>query len=152
MAAASPAITRATQMHIAPRGQARPADRRYLERHLLILTGQPRHQRAVGLDRFAGRADEIRVPGTSARRTAGQARDRAGRHGCGNRVRRLGGSEMSGKVVVNRSMSLDGFIAGPGDAMDWIFDFVTPDAAWMTEIAAQTGAMLVGRRTEEVGS
>jgi len=27
---------------------------------------------------------------------------------------------MSGKVVVNRSMSLDGFIAGPGDAMDWI--------------------------------
>jgi NADPH-dependent FMN reductase len=31
---------------------------------------------------------------------------------------------MSGKVVVNRSMSLDGFIAGPGDAMDWVFDFV----------------------------
>jgi len=32
---------------------------------------------------------------------------------------------MSGKVVVNRSMSLDGFIAGPGDAMDWIFDFAS---------------------------
>src|SRR5262245_50367430 len=59
---------------------------------------------------------------------------------------------MSGKVVVNRSMSLDGFIAGPGDAMDWIFDFVAPDAAWLTEIAAATGAMLVGRRTVEVGS
>lgn len=58
---------------------------------------------------------------------------------------------MSGKVVVNRSMSLDGFIAGPGDAMDWIFDFVTPDAAWLKEIAAATGAMLVGRRTDEVG-
>ena len=58
---------------------------------------------------------------------------------------------MSGKVVVNRSMSLDGFIAGPGDAMDWIFDFVTPDAAWLAEIAAATGAMLVGRRTDEVG-
>ena len=28
----------------------------------------------------------------------------------------------SGKVVVNRSMSLDGFIAGPGHAMDWVFD------------------------------
>ena len=27
----------------------------------------------------------------------------------------LGGREVSGKVVVNRSMSLDGFIAGPGD-------------------------------------
>ena len=58
---------------------------------------------------------------------------------------------MSGKVVVNRSMSVDGFIAGPGDAMDWIFDFVTPDAAWLAEIAAATGAMLVGRRTDEVG-
>jgi len=59
---------------------------------------------------------------------------------------------VSGKVVVNRSMSLDGFIAGPGDAMDWIFDFVAPDAAWLTEIAAATGAYLVGRRTDEVGS
>jgi len=59
---------------------------------------------------------------------------------------------MSGKVVVNRSMSLDGFIAGPGDAMDWIFDFVAPDAAWLMEIAAATGAMLIGRRTDEVGN
>ncbi len=58
----------------------------------------------------------------------------------------------TGKVVVNRSMSLDGFIAGPGDAMDWIFDFVAPGAAWLTEIAAATGAMLIGRRTDEVGS
>jgi dihydrofolate reductase len=56
----------------------------------------------------------------------------------------------TGKVVVNRSMSLDGFIAGPGDAMDWIFDFVAPDE--FPEIAAATGAMLVGRRTVEVGS
>jgi dihydrofolate reductase len=48
-------------------------------------------------------------------------------------------------------MSLDGFIAGPGDAMDWIFDFIEPGAAWMAEIAAATGAMLVGRRTDEVG-
>jgi dihydrofolate reductase len=58
----------------------------------------------------------------------------------------------TGKVVVNRSMSLDGFIAGPGDAMDWIFEFITPDAPWLAEIAAATGAMLVGRRTDEVGS
>jgi dihydrofolate reductase len=55
----------------------------------------------------------------------------------------------NGKVVVNRSMSLDGFIAGPGDAMDWIFDFVAPDE--FPEIAAATGAMLVGRRTWDVG-
>jgi dihydrofolate reductase len=55
-----------------------------------------------------------------------------------------------GKVVVNRSMSLDGFIAGPGHAMDWIFDFMAPDA--FPEIAAATGAMLVGRRTYDVGA
>jgi dihydrofolate reductase len=54
------------------------------------------------------------------------------------------------KVVVNRSMSLDGFIAGPGDAMDWIFDFVAADA--FPEVAAATGAMLVGRRTYDVGN
>ena len=55
----------------------------------------------------------------------------------------------NGKVVVNRSMSLDGFIAGPGDAMNWIFDFAAPDE--FPEIAAATGAMLVGRRTWDVG-
>ena len=54
----------------------------------------------------------------------------------------------SGKVVVNRSMSLDGFIAGPGDAMSWVFEFMAPDA--FPEIAAATGAMLIGRRTYEV--
>src|SRR5262249_29531729 len=54
------------------------------------------------------------------------------------------------KVVVTRSMSLDGFIAGPGRAMDWVFDFVAPDE--FPEIAAATGAMLNGRRTYEVGN
>lgn len=61
---------------------------------------------------------------------------------------------MSGKVVVNRCMSLDGFIAAPGDSMDWgggraVADFVAPDD--LAEIASATGAMLVGRRTWEVG-
>jgi dihydrofolate reductase len=56
----------------------------------------------------------------------------------------------NGKVVVNRAMSLDGFIAGPGDAMDWIFDFLTPEMS--AEVAAATGAMLVGRRTYDVGN
>ena len=55
----------------------------------------------------------------------------------------------NGKVVVNRSMSLDGFIAGSGHAMDWVFDFVAPDE--FPDIAAATGAMLIGRRTYEVG-
>jgi dihydrofolate reductase len=33
--------------------------------------------------------------------------------------------------------------------MDWVFDFVAPDE--FPEVAAATGAMLVGRRTYEVG-
>ena len=62
---------------------------------------------------------------------------------------------MSGKVVVNRCMSLDGFIAGPDDSMDWgggraLADFVAPED--LAEVAAATGAMLVGRRTWEVGA
>ncbi|HXU22565.1 MAG TPA: dihydrofolate reductase family protein [Tepidiformaceae bacterium] len=57
-----------------------------------------------------------------------------------------------GKVVVNRAMSLDGFIAGPGDSMDWIFDFMPPNAPWVAEAAAATGAMVVGRRTDDVGN
>ena len=61
---------------------------------------------------------------------------------------------MSGKVVVNRCMSLDGFIAGPGDSMDWgdgraLADFVAPED--FAQVAAATGAMLVGRRTWDVG-
>jgi dihydrofolate reductase len=52
-------------------------------------------------------------------------------------------------------MSLDGFIAGPGHAMDWgggraLADFVDPED--FARIAAATGAMLVGRRTWEVGA
>jgi dihydrofolate reductase len=59
-----------------------------------------------------------------------------------------------GKVVVNRSMSLDGFIAGPNHTMDWgagrpLADFVAPED--FREVAAATGAMLIGRRTHEVG-
>ena len=66
------------------------------------------------------------------------------------RNRMSGASTPTGKVVVNRAMSLDGFIAGPGHAMDWIFDFVAPDE--FPEIAAATGAMLIGRRTYEVAN
>src|SRR5215212_10927256 len=54
-----------------------------------------------------------------------------------------------GKVVVNRAMSLYGFIAGPGDEMDWISDLVPEND--VAEVAAATGAMLVGRRTSDVG-
>jgi dihydrofolate reductase len=61
----------------------------------------------------------------------------------------------NGKVVVNRAMSLDGFIAAPGHRMDWgggrpLANFVAPND--FAEIAAATGAMLIGRRTWDVGS
>ncbi len=60
----------------------------------------------------------------------------------------------AGKVVVNRAMSLDGFIAAPGHLMDWgagrqLAEFVDPDD--FAQVAAATGAMLVGRRTSDVG-
>ena len=53
-----------------------------------------------------------------------------------------------GKVVVNRAMSLDGFIAGPDDAMDWILEYQKKFS--FPEVVAATGAMLVGRGTYEV--
>jgi len=61
----------------------------------------------------------------------------------------------SSKVVVNRCMSLDGFIAAAGHVMDWgagrqLVDFVGADE--FREIAAATGAMLIGRRTADVGA
>ncbi|WP_157249571.1 dihydrofolate reductase family protein [Nonomuraea typhae] len=56
---------------------------------------------------------------------------------------------ITGKVVVNRVMSLDGFIAGPDHAMDWIFEHMTADT--VPEVMAATGAMLIGRGTYEVG-
>lgn len=60
-----------------------------------------------------------------------------------------GAGAWDGKVVVNRAMSLDGFIAGPGHATDWIFEHVSP--ADFPDIIQATGAMLAGRRTYEVG-
>jgi dihydrofolate reductase len=60
-------------------------------------------------------------------------------------------STRKGKVVVNRSVSIDGFIAGPGDAMEWIFESLPPDGDDVAAIASETGAMLVGRRTYDVG-
>jgi hypothetical protein len=46
-----------------------------------------------------------------------------------------------GKVVVNRAMSLDGFIAGPDDTMDWVFEYLKKDP--FPEVIHATGAMLV---------
>jgi dihydrofolate reductase len=51
------------------------------------------------------------------------------------------------KVLYGASMSLDGFIAGPGGDMSWLTDFVgrpNPTAAALVE---KVGALLVGNRT-----
>jgi len=45
-------------------------------------------------------------------------------------------------------MSLDGFIAGPDNAMDWVMEYFTEDR--FPEVMQATGAMLVGRGTHEV--
>jgi dihydrofolate reductase len=69
-----------------------------------------------------------------------------------------------GKVVINMSMSLDGFITEPNEAVgnplgddpgrlhDWMFDAKTEtDAAILDEIYASTGAVLIGKRMFDVG-
>lgn len=57
---------------------------------------------------------------------------------------------MVGRVLVHATMSLDGFIAGPDDAVDWVFEYVEPSAA-DDEVIKMTGAMLGGRRSYDVG-
>lgn len=47
-------------------------------------------------------------------------------------------------------MSLDGFVAGPDDGMDWVFGVDGGDGAIAAEVVAATGALLVGRRTQDV--
>ena len=56
------------------------------------------------------------------------------------------------KVLAQTTMSLDGFIAGPTDEMDWVFDYAGDvPAAMIDEVIATTGAILGGRRGYEVG-
>ena len=52
---------------------------------------------------------------------------------------------VTGKVVWHFTMSLDGFIAGPGHDMDWLED-VSFAPGVVDETAASTGAILAGRR------
>lgn len=54
-----------------------------------------------------------------------------------------------GIVLWHVTMSLDGFIAGPGDAMDWVFNY--PDPPEVEEVIRTTGSVLAGRRSYDVG-
>lgn len=55
----------------------------------------------------------------------------------------------TGNVVVQAAMSLDGYIAGPGNAMDWVFEYATPDE--FPELVQAAGAILSGRQSYDVG-
>jgi dihydrofolate reductase len=59
---------------------------------------------------------------------------------------------VAGKVLYHVTMSLDGFIAGPGDSMDWLFDFQGPPPAGAEEVIRTTGAILAGRRLYDLGA
>ena len=54
-----------------------------------------------------------------------------------------------GKVVWHVSMSVDGFIAGPEHAMDWIFEY--DDAIPMADEVMTPRAILAGRDAYDVG-
>ena len=55
-----------------------------------------------------------------------------------------------GKLLWHTMMSLDGFIAGPDDDMDWVFGVDGGEGGTVAEILQSTGALLVGRRTQDV--
>jgi dihydrofolate reductase len=56
----------------------------------------------------------------------------------------------SATVLVHRTMSLDGFIAGPGHDMDWIFEHAVPQEG--RDVMLSTGAIVAGRHTYDVGA
>jgi dihydrofolate reductase len=52
----------------------------------------------------------------------------------------------SGRIVWHTTMSLDGFVAGPNDGMDWAFGAGLGPSRAGSEIIGSTGAILAGRR------
>lgn len=60
-----------------------------------------------------------------------------------------------GLVLVNTTISLDGFVAGPRHEMDWVFDHhFLPDAEPVPAVEGvvrTTGAILTGRGSYDVG-
>ena len=54
-----------------------------------------------------------------------------------------------GKVLWHITMSLDGFIASPGDDMAWLADHLGPNPT-ADEVLAQIGALLIGHHTYQL--
>ena len=55
-----------------------------------------------------------------------------------------------GKLLWHTMMSLDGFIAGPNDDMEWMSGVDGGSGQKFAEVVGSTGALLVGRRTQDV--
>lgn len=55
-----------------------------------------------------------------------------------------------GKLLFHTMMSLDGFTAGPNDDMQWVFGIDGGPSPTVDEVLRSTGALLVGRRTQDV--
>jgi RibD C-terminal domain len=54
-------------------------------------------------------------------------------------------------VVWHVTMSLDGFIAGPDEAMEWVFEYFSEESSETAgEVIETTGAIIMGRHTYEV--
>lgn len=51
-----------------------------------------------------------------------------------------------GKVLYSVTMSLDGFIAGPGGDMSWLTEHLGPNPT-VDEVIGKIGALLIGNRT-----
>ena len=51
------------------------------------------------------------------------------------------------KLLYSATMSLDGFIAGPGGDMSWLSEHVGAVAVDVDALMAEMGALLIGRRT-----
>jgi dihydrofolate reductase len=62
-----------------------------------------------------------------------------------NPITFVGGTVM-GKLLYSVTMSLDGFIAGPGGDMSWLTEFLGPNPL-VDDVIGQIGALLVGNRT-----
>jgi dihydrofolate reductase len=60
------------------------------------------------------------------------------------------GQQGMSTVLWHTQMSLDGFIAGPGDDMRWAFEAEAGPDETIDEVVRSTGALLVGRRTQDV--
>jgi dihydrofolate reductase len=54
-------------------------------------------------------------------------------------------------VVWHVTMSLDGYIAGPDEAMEWVFEYFSEESnETASNVIETTGAIIMGRRTYEV--